>query len=144
MKALFKDVIKFIVLYIAQVGALWGLLEGYSYFRGDALKNSLGGFWILIYIIPFFTAIFVITLGSNDEEKKVEKEIKTAGDFSPGQVDGNYSIRKPLKSRKSSKTTSLETKDDVVQTEITTIKANIETKGDYSPGEVKGDYTIEG
>ena len=52
-----KSAIKFFALYIVQVGTLWGLLEGYTYFMGDALKNLLGSFWILIYGIENKTVL---------------------------------------------------------------------------------------
>lgn len=42
------------------MGVLWGLVEGFTYFKNDSLKNILKGYWILLYIIPIFTTIVYI------------------------------------------------------------------------------------
>lgn len=57
-----KRKIMFIAIasYIVQVGALWGLLEGYTYFTDDSLKNILREYWILLYIIPVVTTVAYI------------------------------------------------------------------------------------
>ena len=41
MKFVLKTIIMAIAIYIVQVGALWGLLEGYTYFKGDTLKTLM-------------------------------------------------------------------------------------------------------
>lgn len=47
----------FIGAYIAQIGAVWGILEAYTYFQGDSLKLALGNYWPIIYALPIFTAL---------------------------------------------------------------------------------------
>lgn len=137
-----KNAIKFLTLYIVQVGTLWGLLEGYSYFMGDALKNLLGSFWILIYIIPLFTTLYIFMKGVS-EETDVKESISTEGKYSPGKVRGDYSVRQQFEDNKRS-TPSNEIFDEKRQ-DIQTAKPikSIQTKGDFSPGEVEGDYKIE-
>jgi hypothetical protein len=55
-------------LYFAIVLLIWGLVEGYSYFEGDALKNIFGIYWWFVFsIIPFLIAI-VLTFYKNDDD----------------------------------------------------------------------------
>lgn len=137
-----NKVIKSIVIYIAQVGALWGFLEGYTYFKGSALKEFLGPYWLLIYILPLLTTAYVIYRGSQKEEN-VQKNITTQGDFSPGKVGGSYTVRgQPAASERA---TSLGESTGATEANNSSTKSgkNIRTKGNYSPGEVGGDYKIE-
>lgn len=53
----------FITTYIALVGGIWGFMEAYTYFRGDALKQLLGSsWWLLYYVIPALIAFSSATL----------------------------------------------------------------------------------
>lgn len=63
-----KIIFEIFISYIIQVGTLWGLLEGYTYFKGDALKTFLQGYWVLIYIIPIFTTIAYVKFSRGDEQ----------------------------------------------------------------------------
>lgn len=138
-----KNALKFIALYIVQVGALWGLLEGYSYFKGDALKEFLGSYWILVYIIPLFITAYVMVRDARGDGAIVES-ITTQGDFSPGKVEGNYAVRKRsenLDQPDSSDDTPEENRQNALTKKPT---KSIRTGGDYSPGEVGGDYTVDG
>lgn len=55
-----KLVITFLASYILSVGAFWGLLEGFSYFRDDTLKDVAGNSWYwLIYGIPVMPAAWM-------------------------------------------------------------------------------------
>lgn len=114
------------------------MLEGYTYFKDEALKHFLGPYWFLVYILPIFTSLFPI-LHETRKEAIVKEDISTAGDYSPGKVEGDYKIGKVEQvdssnppSKKSSKSTPA----------VKPAKS-IRTKGKYSPGEVGGDYTVE-
>ena len=138
-----KNAIKFIALYIIQAGALWGLLDGYTYFKGSALKDFLGPYWVLIYIIPLFTSAHMI-LRKGKSENIMGGNISTQGNFSPGKVTGNYAVR--TQPENMDQTNPIDITHEASQSDISIDKPTkfIETKGDYSPGEVGGDYTVEG
>lgn len=92
-------IVKIIIVYIVQVGSLWGLLEGYTYFTDDSLKMFLGSFWIALYIVPIITtALYFLSQqkGNNKmkSDKKTEETITTEGDYSPGIVKKNYSVKR--------------------------------------------------
>jgi hypothetical protein len=142
MNTKFKHVLKFLGLYIVQAGTLWGLLDGYTYFKGDALKNFLGPYWILIYIIPLFTTV-LITREAKDVGN-VQESITTQGDFSPGKVGGNYSVRTQLDNPAQSESSSEVHEESQSSTSSDEPKQVIRTKGKYSPGKVEGDYKIDG
>jgi ribokinase len=62
--------IAFIGSYITIVGALWGLLEAYTYFTGDKLKQILGAYWLLIlYGVPVVIALWVAFLNAGDTQR---------------------------------------------------------------------------
>lgn len=132
---------KALIIYIIQVGSLWGALEGYTYFKGDALKSTLGEFWILMYILPVFTTLLYILWQRKNIQTTVNRQqvASTEGDFSPGIVERNYSVKaqspdvKRTSSRKKQDTGASREKD----------KPLIQTKGNYSPGSVGGDYKVE-
>ena len=53
----------FITAYISLVGGIWGFVEAYTYFRGDALRQLLGSsWWLLYYVIPALIAFSSATL----------------------------------------------------------------------------------
>lgn len=52
-----KFIIFFVGTYIAAVAGLWGVVELYTYFRGEELKNLLGVYWWLMYCIPIIPAV---------------------------------------------------------------------------------------
>lgn len=137
-----NNAIKTIVIFILQVGALWGLLEGYTYFKGDALKEFLGPYWLLIYILPLFTTGYSIFRESRTQGT-LQENITTQGDFSPGKVGGNYAVRPQPQAK--GKTTPSDESSASAETNTSSTKPskNIRTKGNHSPGEVGGDYTIE-
>lgn len=55
--------VAFIGSYVTIVGALWGLLEAYTYFTGDELKKILGAYWLLIlYGLPIIIALWIASL----------------------------------------------------------------------------------
>jgi len=134
-----NQVIKSVAIYIVQVGALWGLLEGYTYFKDDALKDFLGSYWILIYILPIFTTVYFAFRESHVEET-VHENITTRGDFSPGKVGQNYSIgihQENAMELDASKSPSL------APQQTPKLKEMVFTEGHYSPGKVGGDYTVQ-
>ena len=46
-----------VITYAIFVGALWGLIEGTTYFKHDALKKFLGPYWwLVLYALPVFIA----------------------------------------------------------------------------------------
>lgn len=88
----YKKIFKFAAIYLVQVGIIWGFCESYTYFKDDDLKALLGEYWILIYILPVISSL-IITLNKNsDSEKNIEEKILTKGKYSPGKVDGNYTV----------------------------------------------------
>ena len=137
----FKKVLKFFGLYIIQAGTLWGLLDGYTYFKGDALKNFLGPYWLLIYIIPLFTTILITR--ETKGEGNAQENITTQGDFSPGKVGGNYSVRTQLDNPAQTESSSEVREESQSTTSSAEPKQVIHTKGKYSPGKVEGDYKID-
>jgi hypothetical protein len=138
-----KKSLKFIAIYAAQVGAIWGLLEAYSYFKGDALKDFLGQFWILIYIIPLLTTAFLVARG-NGNENAVQESITTQGDFSPGKVGGNYNVQMPSADNPQTESPNKSPAETRKAASSEEANQNIRTKGNYSPGKVEGDYKIDG
>lgn len=70
MESKIKTVILAMAIYISQVGALWGLLEGYTYFKGDTLKTVLGAYWLLLYIFPLITTAVYIKFFEGNEKKE--------------------------------------------------------------------------
>jgi hypothetical protein len=142
MKIKIKNSLKFVALYIVQAGTLWGLLDGYTYFKGDDLKNFLGSYWVLIYIIPLFTTAYIMAHGGKHKET-VQGSITTRGGFSPGVVGGNYAVR--MQSENSTQIDPLSGTARENPQGVPSEKPNqtIQTKGDYSPGKVEGDYTVE-
>ena len=138
-----KKTLKFITVYAVQAGTIWGLLEAYTYFKGDALRDYLGQFWILIYIIPLLTTIF-LAARDNGNENPVQESITTQGDFSPGKVGGNYTVQES--SGDTSQTESPNRSHEQTRKAASSEEANqtIRTKGKYSPGKVEGDYKIDG
>jgi len=139
-----KKVIKFTALYIAQVGALWGLLEGFSYFKGNALKEFLGQYWVLIYIIPIITTTACIIHRGGSDEAAVKENISTQGKFSPGKVGGNFAVRGQTGNSDQTNPAEINSEENGPDNSTEKTIKSIETKGDYSPGEVEGDYTVEG
>jgi len=126
------------VAYLAQVGILWGALEGFTYFREDNLKVILGGWWWLLYVLPLLTTAIYFATRKGDLMAGDSENIETHGVASPGKVGGSFSARinpaampQPVdQERKPVEGKEPATKD-------------ITTHGHYSPGEVKGDFTIE-
>ncbi len=137
-----NKIIKSIIIYIVQIGTLWGLLEGYTYFKDDVLKEVLGPYWLLIYILPLFTTAFIIFKDKRPKDS-VQENITTQGNFSPGKVNGNYAVHGQTEA--SDKTTSPDHNDEKLKNnESNSVSSkNIHTKGNFSPGEVGGDYSIE-
>lgn len=59
--------VAFIGSYVTIVGALWGLLEAYTYFTGDELKKILGAYWLLIlYGLPIIIALWIASLNDRN------------------------------------------------------------------------------
>jgi len=58
-----------IITYSTLVGGVWGILEAYTYFRGDSLKRMLGPYWILLYAMPLLIAASVAFVGSSKDYK---------------------------------------------------------------------------
>ncbi len=141
MNAKFKKAVKFLGLYIVQAGTLWGLLDGYTYFKGDALKDFLGPYWILIYVIPLFSTVLITR--ETKGEGNVQENITTQGDFSPGKVGGNYSVRTQLDNPAQTESSSEVREESQSTTSSDELKQVIRTKGKYSPGKVEGDYKID-
>lgn len=131
-----RRVIRAVVTYIVQVGALWGLLEGFTHFKGEALKTFLGRGWVLIYILPLLSTAYIMFRELHEEEV-MKKKIKTSGDFSPGEVAGNYSIGdgKDATDTVASQATKLRVQDS-------SLTKTISTEGHYSPAEVGGSYAV--
>ena len=104
MKA--KTILTFFISYISQVGVLWGLLDGYTYFKGDTLKTLLQGYWVFIYIIPIFTTIAYIKIfrvGESSGGQGGDAEVigdgeanggkgGHSGTFGPGGKGGNARV----------------------------------------------------
>jgi hypothetical protein len=133
-----------IAIYIAQVGALWGVLGGYTYFKDDSLKAFLGEFWIALYIIPIFTTIIYIVFRGVKETNSTNEIILTEGDHSPGRVAGSYSVGLQPESNGGNDSLHTKSREEPHEEEIKAEKKlSIKTKGNYSPGCVGGDYKIE-
>lgn len=152
MGKIINSVIKALVVYVAQVGALWGILEAYTYFQGNALEDFLGPYWILIYIVPWFTTAYVLFRDSKNvvddprpqiKEQANKENIATEGHYSPGKVGGHYTVQQPKESI--DQATVSDNEGETTQPKKPTEKSgkNIHTKGNFSPGEVGGDYKIE-
>jgi hypothetical protein len=133
-----KRIIKSVVVYSAQVCALWGLLEGYTYFKGDALKAFLGGYWVLIYILPLFATAY-LAFQESHEGGTANENITTRGNFSPGKVGQNYSVGIDEENALGSAATGLQS---LTQPEMPKLKETISTEGHYSPGKVGGSYAV--
>lgn len=138
-----KKSVKFIAIYAAQIGTIWGLLEAYSYFKGDALRVFLGPYWVLIYIFPLITTAYLVARGDKKEDK-VEESITTQGDFSPGRVGGNYTVQMPSGDTAETKSLGSHPADNRRSAAGEEANQSIRTKGNYSPGKVEGDYKIDG
>lgn len=131
-----------LALYILQVGALWGLIEGYTYFKGDNLKTILGSYWIMIYIIPIISTIYVLYNKTRDKASAHEAVV-TQGNYSPGEVGGDYAFQQ--RSIHEEPINSMEDEQEERQQDTLKVEPqkSVKTKGDYSPGIVKGDYKVE-
>lgn len=70
MESKIKAVIMTMVIYISQVGVFWGLLEGYTYFKGDALKKNIGEYWVFLYLLPIITTAIYIRFYDGNEKKE--------------------------------------------------------------------------
>jgi len=139
-----KTVFAIIAIYIAQVGALWGVLGGYTYFKDDSLKAFLGKFWIALYIIPVFTTIIYIFFRGVKETNNINENILTEGSYSPGKVAGSYSVGSQPKNNTGNDSLHTKSREESHKEKIKTEKKlSIRTKGNYSPGSVGGDYKIE-
>ncbi|MBN2443612.1 MAG: hypothetical protein JXJ04_19790 [Spirochaetales bacterium] len=143
-----KTVIRFICTYGIQVGALWSFLEGYTYFKNNVLKNFLGSFWILIYIIPLVTTtiyILVRKAGKNNEAGKddIEEDIQTLGNYSPGKVNGHYTVRKQSENPGQTVPSDVPPVEKIKNGTDKKTGKSIHTEGNYCPGEVGGNYTVE-
>lgn len=142
MKLELKTIVTALALYILQVGALWGLLEGYTYFQGEDLKTIFGSYWIMIYIIPIFSTIYVL-YNKTREKTSAHEAVVTQGNYSPGEVGGHYAIQQ--RSEHEEQTSSIEDEQEESQQNTSKIEPqkSIKTKGNYSPGIVKGNYKVE-
>lgn len=67
--------ITFIGGYIAQVGAFWGFLEAYTYFRDDSLKLMIGNYWSLVYILPVITSILFSIYYTRSKEESAGNSV---------------------------------------------------------------------
>lgn len=95
MKMITKGILKFVMIYIIQVGSIWGFMEGYTYFNGDHLKKILGPYWILLYGLPAVVALIAAvlhTLKTKDSTNSDGEVIITKGNYSPGKVSGDYKV----------------------------------------------------
>ena len=95
MQMIAKTIFKFMGIYIVQVGTIWGFVEGYTYFKGDHLKNLLGPYWILLYGVPALIALIATALSSlksSNSKKSEGTTIVTKGKYSPGIVGHDYEV----------------------------------------------------
>jgi hypothetical protein len=143
MRTKIKKLLQFLAFYIVQAGTLWGLLDGYTYFKGDDLKNSLGSYWVLIYILPVFTAAY-FTMQGTKKEDAVQESITTQGDFSPGKVGGDYSVQMQPDDPALPSSSSEIPDENLKGASNKAPGQTVRTQGNYSPGKVEGDYKVEG
>lgn len=60
---------------------IWGSVEAITYFTGDWLKNFLGSYWLIIYVIPGTLLIFFIVRNLNrteDDESQPNPPVQLA------------------------------------------------------------------
>jgi len=63
----------FFTAYLALVGGIWGLVEAYTYFESNSLKQSLGSYWwIYYYVVPLFIAILFAVWMNSSETREAE------------------------------------------------------------------------
>ena len=96
MQMIGKIIFKFMGIYIVQVGTIWGFVEGYTYFRGDHLRNLLGPYWILLYGVPALIALIVTAfpfIKSPDSEISQGTTMITKGQCSPNIVGRDYEVK---------------------------------------------------
>ncbi len=71
------------------IGSVWGVLEAYTYFKGDKLKQLTGSSWILIYIAPVVLSIIVAYLNSRRLDRHPAEIILV----DIGTTNTNYNIQ---------------------------------------------------
>jgi hypothetical protein len=62
---------KIVGYYGATVASVWGILEAYSYFQGDLLKQQLGSNWIWIYVGSLPVAIILSLQKVREENRSI-------------------------------------------------------------------------
>jgi uncharacterized protein YjbI with pentapeptide repeats len=67
-----RSVIQLFIIYIAQVTTIWGLVEGYTYFKGNYLKELVGPYRILLYILPLISTIYVAKRSYVDKQQELK------------------------------------------------------------------------
>lgn len=90
-----KSILKFVTIYIIQVGAIWGFVEGYTYFKGDHLKKLLGPYWVVLYGLPALIALILTMRQITKKNASANSRgdiIITKGAYSPGKVGGDYEV----------------------------------------------------
>ncbi|MCI0527794.1 MAG: NB-ARC domain-containing protein, partial [Nitrospira sp.] len=58
--------------YVALVLTAWGLIEASTFFKGDDLKNLIGPYWPLLYLLPLVIALFVAGVQLLIDQKREE------------------------------------------------------------------------
>jgi hypothetical protein len=61
MRKFLRTVVSIVVATGVTISALWGAVEAFTYFGGDWLKNLLGPYWIIIFVvIPIAYSLFFV------------------------------------------------------------------------------------
>jgi len=69
----------FFTTYVALVAGIWGIVQIYSFFREDELKQLFNSNWLMVfYIIPLFIAFSVATLTSKERTQAESLDQHTA------------------------------------------------------------------
>ncbi len=118
---------------LAALAVLALTLVALALIRAGVAKAGAYGITIVsvmafIALVTLIVAVIVI--------KPVRTGVKTSGDFSPGVVDGNYSVGKEA-GKQASGDKSRTGADDNFN------PSSIETAGSHSPGKVGGDYSVQ-
>jgi hypothetical protein len=98
---------------------------------GEAQVGAMG--YVIIGIMAAIAAIALV-LALTRPAGRVSM-VATKGDFSPGEVGGDYSVGGGSSNKKAG--TPVRGRDD----DLTS--TNVATEGSYSPGHVRGDYAVD-
>lgn len=95
------------------------------------LGYAIIGVVALVALVTLIVALIMI--------KPARMAIKTVGNYSPGEVGGDYSVSHAISlSQPKRRAANAETGDPATRLPATLI----ETEGSHSPGHVGGDYTV--